>query len=335
MGKGVIFNTAMLFAVCASIIGVSNRSWAWGDTGHEAVALIAQQNMNPQALQKVNALLGGMTMLQAAIWPDQVKHSAGWRHTAAYHFADTESGQNYFDDFSRPNFTQNGDVIRALVKAEDVLRDGSASSTQKQYALSFMIHFVGDLHQPLHEGHPEDLGGNTIRASFWGKRTNLHAIWDYGMIDYIDQGASFDWAKTFGFDRFLSYFKAPTVQEVQYFVSQMRTPTPDEIAAWQDSYIMDWSADSTADRAQIYSSWNGDSQAYQTQWAPYVNEKILRAGYRLAGWLDAIMAGQPFKQQKAQDLRQRISQIVGNSNPIVLEPSSSDNTTFKDPCAND
>ena len=335
--RGAVYQAVMLFTACATVIGFSNKTWAWGETGHEAVALIAEQNMTPQALQQVQAILGDMTMLQASIWPDIVKHTSGWQHTAAYHFADTESGQSYFDDFNRPNFIQNGDVIRALVKAEDILRDSSTTTTQKKYALAFMIHFVGDLHQPLHEGHPEDLGGNKIRATFFGKRTNLHAIWDYGMIDQVVQAASVNVDKTFGFERFLSFFQSPTLQDVQNFVGQMRTPSPVEIAAWQDSYILDWSKDSTADRASIYSTWNGDSEAYQNQWASYVNEKILRGGYRLAGWLDAIMTGQPFQQQKAQDLRQQISQIVGGSNPIVLEPSygAADNTTFNDPCAHD
>jgi hypothetical protein len=341
-------NLGSLFVLCAAIIGISHNGYGYGKVGHQAVALIAEQNLTKSAHAKITDILGDMSMVDAAIWPDQIKHSKGWSHTAAYHYADTEKEQDYLDTVGGDRTRKSGDVIRALVKAEDILRDSESSDTQKRYALSFMIHLIGDLHQPLHEGYPEDKGGNEIEATYFGAKTNLHAIWDADIISNVLSQAK-TMAKTFGFEKFVPMTlskKKPTEKDVSDFVDQLRTPRDTEVDDWQNSYLLDWSKDSIEMREAIYSDWNGRSESYQKKYEPYLEEKILRAGYRLAGWLNAIMADKDFQPEAAQELRQTFTQKLGKNygDSILLEPQSSSTSAklnalapvnFEDPCAHD
>ncbi len=311
--KAGVCQLAIIFIAGLSIIGFSNNSWAWGFLGHESIALIAQEHMTPAALAEVHAILGNMTMEQAAAWPDTIKQEPQWAHTASYHFINIKLGQSYFSQYSRPGFLQKGDAIRALVKAENILRSRSSTMIQKKYALCFLEHIEGDLHQPLHEAN-RARGGNSIKITFFGRSTNLHAIWDYGMLFEI----------LWGQPRSPNGYKNITVQDAAKLVSMLPVATPAEIATWQNSYILDWSRDARSRLPEIFKDWNGNSQSYYSKYGPYAEEMIEKAGYRLAAWLDAIMTNQPFQAQKAQALRQEILAHMGGKDqyPIVLQPEN-------------
>ncbi len=311
--KARVCKLAVLFIAGGSIIGFSNSSWAWGAMGHEAIAMIAQQNMSSAALAKVRSILGGMSMEQCAVWPDNIKHQSGWQHTASYHFVNVKLGQTYFQQYSRPGFLEKGDVLRATLKAEDLLRDSSTSRTEKKYALCFLEHFEGDLHQPLHEAN-RALGGNQIKISFFGRSTNLHAIWDYVMFNEI----------TWGQPNSPNGYQNISSQDISNFVSLLPTPSAAQISTWQNSYVRDWSRDARSKDISIYRDWTGDSQSYFSKYGPYAEEMLEKAGYRLAAYLDAIMTNQPFQAQKAQAFRQEILAHMGGTDqyPIDLTPSN-------------
>ena len=75
------------------------------------------------------------------------------------------------------------DAVTALARFAETLRDPTASAADKRLALRFTIHIIGDLHQPLHAGRPGDRGGNNVKVTWFGEQTNLHSVWDSGMID--------------------------------------------------------------------------------------------------------------------------------------------------------
>ena len=304
---------AVLFVAGFGIIGFSNNTWAWGSMGHQAIAMIAEQHMSSQALARVHSILGSMSMEQCAVWPDNIKHHSGWRHTAPYHFVNVKMGQTYFQQYSRPGFLQRGDVIRSLVKAEDLLRDSSTSRTEKKYALCFLEHFEGDLHQPLHEAN-RLRGGNEIKITFMGRSTNLHAIWDYVMFNQM----------LWGQPNSPNGYQNVGMQDITNFVNQLPTASAAQIAAWQNSYIMDWSRDARSRVPAIYQDWNSDSHTYLNTYGQYAEGMLVKAGYRLAAYLDAIMTNQPFHAQKAQALRQKILAHMGGTDqyPIILAPSN-------------
>ncbi len=314
--------------VLSSLMMISfsaQKVFAWGKTGHEAVAMVAEANLDAKTKAKVNKILQDMTMVEAATWPDKVKHTGPWAHTGAYHFADMDDSQTYLDmiDGLPTKSKGTGDVIRALVKAEDVLRDSSSTKDQQRYALSFMIHLIGDLHQPLHEGRPEDRGGNDIEATYFGVKTNLHSIWDTYIIENILNALNA--AADSGTLSALGKKRTVAKDDTQAYVDQLRTPKDSEITEWQDSYLLDWSTDSIENRTQIYNGWKGtNSTAYQKKYGDYVGEKVLRGGHRLAAWLTAILAGEDFQSQKATELRDKYKQKFGAdfNDMISLEPGT-------------
>ena len=317
---------AAIYLSCAFVATAltAEKSFAWGKVGHEAVAVIAEQNLDDNVRAKISKFLQGDSMAEAATWPDKVKHTGSWQHTSPYHFADMDDSQSYMDmiDALPAKSKGTGDVIRALVKAEDVLRDGSSSADQKKYALSFMIHLIGDLHQPLHEGRPDDRGGNDIDATYFGVKTNLHSVWDTYIIENILKNLM-----PIGLGATLKAVNGakPAKDDTANFVDQLRTPTRREVAQWQNSYLLDWSNDSIEKRTDIYSNWKGSNgAAYQKKYADYVNERVLRAGYRLAAWLNAIVDGDDFQAEKSAEIRQHFAENLGSnySDAIVLEPST-------------
>ncbi len=303
----------------------AEKTFAWGKIGHESVAIVAESVLDSNIKTKVTKILQGGTMADAATFPDKVKHTGPWQHTAPYHFADMDDSQTYLEmiDSLPAKSKGTGDVIRALVKAEDILRDSNASADLQRNALSFMIHLIGDLHQPLHEGRPDDRGGNDIDATYFGVKTNLHSVWDTYIIENIlknlmPAGVTVPSLKA------LFVGKPVAKDDTATFVDQLRTPTKREIAQWQDSYLIDWSTDSIENRSEIYSSWKGSNgAAYQKKYSDYVNDKILMAGYRLGAWLNAIFAGDDFQAEKSAELRDHFAKALGKNygDAITLEPS--------------
>lgn len=281
-------------------------SFGWGKVGHESVAEIARTQLLPQVAATIQDLLSDMDIVDAANWPDQIKSDPKWKHASTYHYMGISDGSEYFRQLASlsPSAQKLGDVLRGLVKAEDVLRDSGSTKDEKAWALGFMVHFMGDLHQPLHTGRPEDKGGNAVTLKYFNKSTNLHAVWDSGIITAI--------------------LKPPprTLPDTLKFIDQLRTPSTAEIADWQNSYIMDWTLESVAPRKDIYKDVKLSSSAYQKKYAPLVNEHILRAGYRLAAWLNAIFTNKKFQADKAIELRTQLTRILGpnNTDQIVLRP---------------
>tara|TARA_B110000208_G_scaffold17124_1_gene20530 strand:- start:18149 stop:18679 length:531 start_codon:yes stop_codon:yes gene_type:complete len=87
--------------------------------------------------------------------------------------------ESYADATKNPK----GDIVTGINKCIEVLKDNNSSEEDKSFHLKMLVHFVGDLHQPMHIGQKEDKGGNAIQVEWFGKETNLHAVWDTKMIE--------------------------------------------------------------------------------------------------------------------------------------------------------
>ncbi len=154
------------------------NAMAWGTQGHKIVAKIAEDNLSSKAKIAISKLLPKQSLADASTWADEVRSDPNWKHTKSWHFVDIADGDNYETIPSNPE----GDIITAITDMTRILKSPKSTTREKQDALKFLIHFVGDLHQPLHVGRPDDHGGNTVHLIFDGKRTNLHSLWDSGMI---------------------------------------------------------------------------------------------------------------------------------------------------------
>ncbi|MFL6842816.1 MAG: S1/P1 nuclease, partial [Sphingomicrobium sp.] len=198
---------------------------AWGKTGHRVVAAIADTQLSGLTRAHIRELLGGAESLdEAANWPDEMRSAPGvfWQKTATpWHYV-TLDGITY--DHAPPE----GDALQALAHFRSVLQDPNASLADKQLALRFVVHLVGDLHQPLHVGKCCDKGGNDVKVAWFGKSTNLHAVWDSALVD----------------DEQLSFTELAAKLE--------RHTSDSDVVAWWDINPRDWISESAQIRETVY-----------------------------------------------------------------------------------
>jgi nuclease S1 len=173
--------------------GLVGEAVAWGPEGHSIVAEIAQRRLSPEAAAMVEQLLGrGHSLASVASWADDVREERP--ETSNWHFVDIPLAVGKYDAAKVCKTSEKGDcAVAEIERLRSELR--CASGEQKVEALKFAVHFIGDVHQPLHtvdEAH----GGNGIKADIFMRgltctgtctpvriSTNLHAAWDYGLIN--------------------------------------------------------------------------------------------------------------------------------------------------------
>jgi hypothetical protein len=153
-------------------------AWAWGPEGHEVVAHLAAMNLTAKARAEVSALLGGeaeAAMAIAANWADEIRDDRP--ETSAWHFVNLEIDGDLHYTPARDCPADNCAVAQIL-RDEAVLESG-APAARRAEALKFLIHFVGDIHQPLHAGDNHDQGGNAVQVvTANGRHMTLHRFWD-------------------------------------------------------------------------------------------------------------------------------------------------------------
>ena len=152
----------------------------WGKTGHRTTGEIAQAHLSRRAQKAINKLLNGHSLAFVANHGDDIKSDPAYRKYSSWHYVNIDPEATAYDPETA---SEDGDLIMGIRKCIDVLKDKNSSKEDKQFHLKMLVHFVGDLHQPFHIGHASDLGGNRINVKWFGKKTNIHSVWDSKMID--------------------------------------------------------------------------------------------------------------------------------------------------------
>ncbi|HEU0122924.1 MAG TPA: S1/P1 nuclease [Bryobacteraceae bacterium] len=238
-------------------------TFAWGKTGHRVVGQIAENHLSPKAAQAVRNLLGPDSLAEVANWADEIRSDPAWKSADPWHYVNIPDGQQYETMDKNPA----GDIYTALKRFEATLRSADAPKEQRIQALKFLVHMIGDLHQPLHAGKREDLGGNRVSVHWFRsvEATNLHSVWDDLLIE--QEKLSFtEWT------RFLDH------------------PTDAEIKEWQSTGYSEWMSESQKLRERCY-DFKPElplSYDYVYKSMPIVKQRLLQAGVRLAGTLNAI-----------------------------------------------
>lgn len=163
---------------------------AYWEYGHETVAKIAYLNARPQTRAAIDRLLRqsalldtptcpARTIAQASVWADCIKKlDARFSYAASWHYQNV----SVCKPFDLKSACRDGNCVSAQIERDvKLLKDRTVPVRERLQALAFLIHFVGDLHQPLHAGDREDLGGNRVRAAYGiyaPERFNLHSLWD-------------------------------------------------------------------------------------------------------------------------------------------------------------
>lgn len=199
----------LLLTVTLSVFLASPQAFSWSDMGHQIVGAIAEETIEPQTKDFVRGILGVEALSVAAIWPDHERDDSRFGHKeadpdkrdadnhdfASYHFCEIPTGYNYQN---KPNKDVK-DCHGAITNAVKILKDTSDSTSreEKMIALRYLVHVVGDVHQPLHVGNGHDLGANACQIQ-WKKsaahpiRLNLHSFWDNDMVQYVGQSFAKD-----------------------------------------------------------------------------------------------------------------------------------------------
>jgi hypothetical protein len=244
------------------ILLLALASWGWA--GHKTVVGIAENHLSIKAKAGVQMLLKDTAMTDVASWADEALNQPGLKFTAPWHYANVPLGLTY-DQFSKTLSDPNTvNIYNALQKSIHVLNQINNPPAMRAQALKFIIHLVGDAHQPMHVRRAEDKGGNTIQVQFDGKGTNLHSLWDGKLIG--KQGLSVP-QMTVDYDR----------------------ATPREIKQWQSDDIIKWLYESYQISSKLYSELekgNTVDDKYYKDHLPVIQKRIEMAGIRLAGILN-------------------------------------------------
>ncbi len=272
----------MRFLALAALLAaavVPSPALAWGKTGHRVVAAIADTQLSGLARANIEKILGpGETLDEAANWPDEMRSAPGqfWQKTSTpWHYV-TLNGILY------DHAPSEGDALEALAKFSKTLRDPNASLADRQMALRFIVHLVGDLHQPLHNGKCCDRGGNDVKVNWFGKPTNLHAVWDSQLVD----------------EEQLSFTELAAKLE--------RHISHDDVIKWWDINPRDWTSESAEIRDSLYplpakpkpgqKLKKGEkllpdlSYPYVYKFTPVMERRLSQGGVRLAAYLNALFA---------------------------------------------
>jgi hypothetical protein len=159
---------------------------AWSQAGHRIVGHLAAAELTPSARAEVARLLAGEpdpTLAGVSDWADRLRGEDGPRGkaTAPWHYVNYASGTC---DFDAVLDCPKGDcVVGAINRNFLVLSDRQRPLAERRDALKFLVHFVGDVHQPLHSNPRRDRGGNDYQVNLHGRGTNLHAIWDHTLLE--------------------------------------------------------------------------------------------------------------------------------------------------------
>ena len=158
---------------------------AWGPVGHQTVAMAARAQLTPEALvhlQELMALEPGTSLAELATWADEHRSP----ETGPWHYVNLPAGDcNYRPARDCPD----GQCIVAVLDAQLRILESRAPPSERLQALKWVVHLVADVHQPLHAGMAEDRGGNRYQLQFLLRWSNLHTLWDSGLIHHMGEDA--------------------------------------------------------------------------------------------------------------------------------------------------
>ncbi|MFW6073829.1 MAG: S1/P1 nuclease [bacterium] len=281
--ENAVRTLASLVAVCAAAVLPMENAYSWGQEGHSIVAEIAQHRLNPAATQAVTQLLGpNVSLASISSWADDVRGARPGTYN--WHFVDIPGSQTDYVPARDCQPTSAGDcIVNELMRLRTELRCG-ATDTIRREALKFAVHFVGDVHQPLH-AIGDKKGGNAvpIHGAIHGQTctgscpietdsANLHALWDSGLI----HRTVWDWGA---------------------YVDRLENGWLNTDAAKQGAAgtPADWAVQSHAMAARV---WNAQlvpadgtlGDGYYNAVLPVLDQQLALAGVHLAGYLNDVFA---------------------------------------------
>jgi len=254
-------------ALALVLLLIPSSLYAWAREGHEIVAMIAEPRLQPDVRDVVVALLEGTTFIKAASWADTVRN----QQTAPWHYVSIDIIETEYD--AARVCPQDQCVIGQIERFGHVLANADGDVRKRQKALKYLIHLVGDLHQPLNAGENEDHRGNDVPVEFIGETINpysqqpwnLHAVWDSGILEVRDRDA-------------------------RHYAARLNAWLNSQPAgAFQDGSVVDWAMEShriAKEHVYVLPENRRLGEAYYRANVPVVDQQLAKAGVRLAKLLN-------------------------------------------------
>ena len=234
----------------------------WGQTGHRVVGELAERYLSAKAKTAIDELLDGASLAEVSTYGDEIKSNPKYRKLNPWHYVNLSSDESYASAPKNPK----GDVVIAIKKCISVIEDTNQPKNERAFYLKLLVHFVGDLHQPMHVGRKTDRGGNDIRIQWLKKTSNLHRLWDSHLIDSRSMSV-LEWTNNID----------------QISSTEMKRITKVPIEKWiSESHIL---------AKIIYNSALPNSkldQQYLDRYLPILELQLQRGGVRLASILNKI-----------------------------------------------
>ncbi|MGD8339262.1 MAG: S1/P1 nuclease [Gammaproteobacteria bacterium] len=253
------FGWSAVLVVIASVC--TQTAAAYGTRGHLIAGRVAEPLLCDRAADAVSELFPGEDLGEIGLWADRIRGDADFADSAPWHYMNIADGVP-IREFMHP---PEGDVLWAIRHFALQLSDPGLGRRSRAEALAFLVHFVVDIHQPLHVGLAEDRGGNSVRLQFRGEETNLHRFWDTHAVE--SSGLS-----------------------VREYVRELAA----EIVTAGAATSLDpavWAAESQSLRGEVYGfgrAGRAPDRSYVEQATRTTRDRLGLAARRLAGTLNAI-----------------------------------------------
>ena len=251
----------LLLCITTPLLGSAN-SFDWGKTGHRTTGQIAEKFLSPKAKREIDKILNGHTLAFVSTYADEIKSDEKYKKYSPWHYVNYPFDKKYGEE--KPS--DQGDLVMAIQKSVAILKDEETSAEKKEFFLKMLVHFVGDLHQPLHVGRSKDKGGNMIQVRWFDKGSNLHSVWDSEMLEYYG----------------MSYTELSKNTDML---------TTDQINEIEKGSLIDWVQENQNLAKKVYNSTTSGEKlgyAYVYNNFPLVREQLQKGGIRLAKILNDI-----------------------------------------------
>ena len=266
---------SILFATVFLLLG-NVVALAWGPTGHDVVAAIAEKHLTKKAKKEINKLLDGKSIVYYSSWMDNIQNSPYWEQsykiTKTWHYANVDKGHTYQ---TMPK-NENGDVVSSLQMLTDAMENhySELTDSMKVEYLKMIVHMVADLHCPMHAGRLSDRGGNGTKVKWCGQNTSLHSVWDSKIVESSRKWSYSEWVDQI--DRTGKSYKKKIM----------------------GGSFEDWFTETVGHSNSIYTyvenlGKDNPNLSYQFvyDFFPVLERQLLHGGYRLAYVLNSIFDG--------------------------------------------
>ncbi|MFG0315837.1 MAG: S1/P1 nuclease [Planctomycetota bacterium JB042] len=261
-----------LLLVLPALVALPGPSaFGWGSKGHEVVGHLADRHLTPAARAELRSICRSPSLAYVANWADAIREDRP--ETAPWHYVNLPEDAESYD--AERDADAAGSIVERIEHFRRVLADRRAGKEERLDALRWLVHLVGDLHQPLHVSRAADRGGNSVVVTVGGRETNLHAVWDTDLVERQGLAA------------------------IDYALALDEEVTEEEVARWRRSGVEEWANESwRLARSTAYTGVDGEAlesgskltRTWFTTRTPVVDLRLKKAGVRLAWLLNRALA---------------------------------------------